>query len=152
MLFKGRNGQVETDKNGITISRKGLWGVILHAFKGEKRIPYASISAIQFRPAGLFTVGYIQFTVLGGVEGRGALFNAAKDENSVLFERGQQDKDFRKLRAMVEEACEEYRNPVVSSPNASIADEIAKLADLRDRGALTDTEFLERKEHLLKNR
>ena len=151
MLFKGRNGQVETEKNGITISRKGLGGVFFHAFKGEKRIPYASISAVQFRPAGLFTVGYIQFTVLGGTEDRGALFNAAKDENSVLFERGQQDKDFRKLRAMVEEACEEYRNPVVSAPKVSLADELTKLADLKDRGVLTDIEFSEHKASLLKN-
>ena len=79
------------------------------------------------------------------------MLNAAKDENSVLFERGQQDKDFRKLRAMVEEACEEYRNPVVSTPKASVTDELTKLADLKDRGALTEAEFSERKAALLKS-
>lgn len=31
--------------------------------------------------------------------------------------------------------------PLTSSPTTSVADEIRKLADLRDRGALTDAEF-----------
>lgn len=149
MHFKGHNGQVETDEDGITIRRKGFVSKLGHAFKGEKRIPYSSISAVQFRPAGLMTAGYIQFSIVGGNESRGALLTATKDENSVLFQRGDQEAQFRKLRAMVEEAVREAKTPLATPAAASVADELAKLASLLDRGLLTEDEFSMQKARLL---
>jgi hypothetical protein len=148
--FVGHNGQVETDSEAITIKRKGFVGVMTHAFQGEKRIPYSSITSVQFRPAGILTNGYIQFGVLGGNESRGALLDATRDENSVLFRRGNQEQEFRKLRAIVEEAVAETRlAPVVRVKSSSLADELTKLADLRDRGAITNAEFEHQKVRLL---
>jgi hypothetical protein len=150
MRFVGHNGQVETDSECITITRKGFVGVMTHAFQGEKRIPYSSVTSVQFRPAGLFTNGYIQFGVLGGNESRGALLDATRDENSVLFRRGKQEQEFRKLRAIVEEAVAEKKmTPVVRVKSDSLADELTKLADLRDRRAITDAEFEQQKARLL---
>lgn len=156
MHFKGHNGQIETDATGLTIRRRGFLGTMTHAFKGEKRIPFASISAVQFRPSGMFTTGYIQFSILGGVESRGALWDATTDENSVVFKPGKQEEDFKRLRRIVEEAIEELRAPPrESSPRQapietrSIADELMKLAELRDRGVITDQELEEQKRMLL---
>ncbi len=152
MHFKGRNGQVETEEDGILIRRKGFISKLGHAFKGEKRIPYSSISAVQFREAGLFTAGYIQFTVLGGNENRGALLSAVSDENTVLFERGKQQEQFSKLRRMVEEAIRESRNPRQPKTHSSVGDDLTKLADLRDRGVLSEAEFAEQKARVLRQK
>jgi hypothetical protein len=149
MHFKGHNGQVETGADGITIRRKGFISKLGHAFKGEKRIPYSSISAVQFRTAGVMTAGYIQFTIVGGNESRGALFSAASDENSVLFQKGKQEEDFKKLRVMVEEAVHEARSPRPLSRGTSVGDELTKLADLKDRGVVTEAEFEHQKARLL---
>ena len=40
---------------------------------------------------------------------------------------------------------------IAADPNASVADELTKLAQLRDSGVLTDEEFETQKERLLRN-
>lgn len=120
----------------------------LHGLKGEKRIPFASIAAVQFKAANLITSGYIQFSIAGGNESRGGLMAATKDENSVLFKGKKQNADFARLRAMVEEGVERTLKPVAN--RLSSADELTKLADLLDRGLLTREEFDQQKATLLR--
>ena len=74
--------QVFEDK--ITITPKGVLGFLAKGLKGTKTIPIASITAIQFREAGLVN-GYLQFTIPGGVESRGGALAAARDENTFMF-------------------------------------------------------------------
>ncbi len=60
---------------------------------GDKNIPYKNITAVQIKKSeevSLFgrtsyTSGFIQFTILGGREKQGGIFNALNDENSVTF-------------------------------------------------------------------
>jgi hypothetical protein len=84
----GANGQLAFDGATVTITRNGVMGR-LTAGKGEKRIPVRSITAVQWKPPGRLTRGFIQFTIIGGSESRSMAgrrtADAAKDENSVLF-------------------------------------------------------------------
>ncbi|MBE9138411.1 NINE protein [Nodosilinea sp. LEGE 07088] len=62
---------------------------------GSKEIPIRNITAVQFKPAGKTAdwvplVGYLQFSVLGGVEKQGGVFKAVDDENAVAFNPEQQ--------------------------------------------------------------
>lgn len=102
---KGVNGTVLFDGGFVTIRRKGM-SARMTVGKGDKRIPLRSISAIQFKPAGMTTRGFIQFTIPGGSERRSRMgsqtIDAAKDENSVLFSKGQQA-EFEGLRDAIEE-------------------------------------------------
>ena len=91
------------------------------------------------------TVGYIQFGIVGAIEAGGGLMNATQDENSVIFEKRDLEA-FKRLRDIVERRTEETRKPPSS---ASAADEIAKLAELRAAGHLTDAEFQTLKSKLL---
>ena len=81
----------------------------------------------------------------GGNESRIAGFgkqsvDAAKDENSVLFTKKQQPA-FEELQAAVEEAIQ-GPHPATAVPQASsTADEIGKLAALRDAGAISEEEL-----------
>ncbi|MFF8500758.1 DUF4429 domain-containing protein [Streptomyces anulatus] len=149
----GQGGQITFDGQYVTISRKGFLARATLG-KGEKRLPISQISAIQWKPAGPLVNGFIQFTVPGGTELRGRLgsqtSNAAKDENSVIFTKKQMP-EFQKLRAELDAAiaAQHGAQQTGPTPSASLADELAKLASLRDQGILSPAEFEQQKARLL---
>jgi hypothetical protein len=86
---EGIAGQVEADDVFVTIQRKGARAALNHGLKGDKRIPIDSITAVQFKPAGL-TAGYIQFSLGGSIENRAGLLAGGNDENTIQFKSRQQ--------------------------------------------------------------
>jgi len=155
---KGHNGTVRFDGQTITILRTGAMAR-LSVGKGEKHIPLAHLTAVQFKPAGLVMNGFIQFTVGGGNERRSRFGNqtadASKDENSVVFHYAQR-KDFEGLRDAVQAALAAHHQAAAAPGSASaqpvqpgIPEQIEQLAALRDKGALTDAEFESKKSELL---
>lgn len=145
---KGHNGQVTVDGDWLTIERKGL-GRVGHS-KGDRRIQLASIQAVQMRPAGTFGNGFIKFTIPGSPESRGGLSDAMQDENAVIFTKKQQG-DFDALRAHIEQYISGrlagVAGPAVPAPDA--ADQLLKLASLRDQGILSEDEFATQKAKIL---
>ncbi len=142
----GIAGQIEADDTFVTIKRQGARAKLNHGLKGDKRIPIASISAVQFKPAGL-TAGYIQFSLVGGVENRAGLLAGGNDENTVQF-KSRQQADFEAIRDHVETTI---AGPSAASrtPTVSPADEIRKLSELLRDGLLTQEEFDVQKARLL---
>ena len=140
MHFDGHNGQIEVLEDRIVISRKGVFGFLL---KGDKTIPFASITAVQFKTASAFFNGYIQFTVHGGNESRGGIASAGTDENSVMFRAGRQAEEFARLKAIVEAKISSAQSG--HARHRSAADEVEKFAALRDRGIITEEEFQQKK-------
>jgi hypothetical protein len=69
----------------IVLRRKGALNALIHGFDGAKTIYIKHVSAIQVSPPGTFSSGFVQFTLSGGNESTGGKFDAAADENSVLF-------------------------------------------------------------------
>jgi hypothetical protein len=141
---KGSNGTIHFDGQTIILERTGF-GARMSVGKGEKRIPLASVTAVQWRKAGL-TTGFIQFTLAGGVERRNrpghAGGDARTDENSVTFHARQQPA-FEPIRAAIDAAIAQRHAPQPAAPAAggSIADELAKLAALRDQGIISPQDF-----------
>ncbi|MFZ8458438.1 hypothetical protein ACO1MZ_14270, partial [Staphylococcus aureus] len=64
--------------------KRNAASILIRGMKGSKSIPYTSITAIQFREANPIN-GYIQFSILGGVESGGGFMAAIGDENSCFF-------------------------------------------------------------------
>ena len=94
MKVIGNNGQIEVHADRLVITRKGFIALLTQGFGGKKTIPFASISAVQYREPGLLVLGYIQFKIMGASEGS----NPATDENTVNFTKGQQAVDFKRLK------------------------------------------------------
>ena len=115
-----------------------------HGLKGDKEISIASISSIQWKDATWVADGYIQFAFQGGLEAKGGFFQAHSDENSVVFNRKQQA-EFQAIREELQRRMAANRG----GASSSVADEIKKLADLRDQGILTTAEFEAKKKQLL---
>lgn len=86
MRAEGTNGFLELQGNIVILTRKFLFG----KRKGAKRVAVRSISAVQFRPAGLLVSGFLQIAFQGSTESKRGLFDAAKDENTIMFTRRQQ--------------------------------------------------------------
>lgn len=139
--LKGRDKTIVVDKDALTISYSAAY----HGFKGDKRIPYRRITAVQFREPGFMLAGYIQFSIQGAVEWQGAVFH---DENAILFEKNDTAR-FRALKEFIDDAMARADNPTPMAP-ASVADELAKLADLKSRGILNEEEFNAQKAWLLR--
>lgn len=153
MIYDGRNGgTVEVLDNVLIIRRKGVTGFLTQGLKGEKRIPFSSITSVQFKEPGL-TTGYIQFGIMGGIESRGGVFDATTDENTVLF-LAKALPQFRELRDIVESRIGRPAQsaPAPAAPTVSFSEELTRLADLRDRGVLSEEEFAEEKARLQSQR
>lgn len=147
----GANGIVELYANRIVIRRKGFRGVLGHGFfKGDKEIILKSITGVQVKKAGLVVLGYIQFSMMGGNEGRRGLTEATQDENTVTFDSSQ-NKIAEEVKNKVFELQQQAESKSVSQiiNPLSGADEILKYKQLLDEGIITQEEFNAKKKQLL---
>lgn len=150
--IKGVNGQATFDGQYLTITRKGFFARSIIG-KGEKRLHISQISAVQWKPAGAVTNGFIQFTIPGGNERRSRFGSqtqdAVRDENSIVFNKKQMP-DFEKLRAALDRAmAQHHAPPAAAAAPTSVADELAKLGALVQQGILSQAEFQQAKARLL---
>jgi hypothetical protein len=145
----GVQSELEVFEDRLTITPKGALGFLNHGLKGTKTIPFRSITAIQFKEVGGVTSGYIQFSLLGGIESRGGLFSAASDENTFMFSQEHDNANMAKIQAYIESRM--GSSPAVQAVPSpvGVADELAKLAGLRDQDILSDEEFRAAKAKLM---
>ena len=139
LYAKGTNGVVAIDGDWLTIDRKGV---------GDRRIPLASITAVEVQQARMFTNGFIRFTVPGSPEFRGGVQSAMRDENAVTFRWGQA-KGFNMIRAAVEQSISAHAGAPSGATEPDIPEQIKKLDELRDQKLITDEEFEAKKAELL---
>jgi hypothetical protein len=148
MEVSGYNGQVIVDDNWVTIQRKGAMAFISQGMKGDKKIPISNIISVQFKNANAMVNGYIQFATASG-EGARGISQATADENTVMFKKSQMP-EFEKLRDHIEELIARRMNNTGGGSSAiDVADELAKLAKLKDQGILSEDEFAKAKAKLL---
>ncbi len=136
----GVGGDLEVFEDKLIITSKGVLG-FLSGTKGTKTIPFTSFTGIQYKKPGL-TNGYLQLTVPGGNE-------SIRSENSFTF-TAFQNAVMEEVKLYIECRLEELRNTSGrQAVTTSVADELLKLAKLKDQGLLTDEEFARAKERLL---
>ena len=129
---------VHEDKIEILRSESDVW---MHGFKGNKTLYYHSITALQMLKGGA-TNGYIQFSILGGNESKGGIWAATSDENTIMFSKDKNE-IAQKIHDYIERKLLESHNPksVSSVSQSSSIDEIKKMKELLDIGAVSQEEF-----------
>jgi hypothetical protein len=144
--YKGYNGTLILTSDGVIIKR-GAKGYMLGGgmLRGDKTIPYSSIVAVQLKKAGM-TAGYLQLTLSGGSEAKSGLFQSIKDENTVNF-HATKNNLFQKAKEVIESKIMRTNNYNATSQ----ADEIEKLAALKEKGIITVEEFDAKKKKLLES-
>jgi ribosomal protein L40E len=145
-IVNGFNGQLELYEHKLVIRRKGGWALFSQGLKGDKEILIKHISSIQFKKAGA-TGGYIQFAFIGGLEAKRGVFQATRDENTVLFNMNQQD-DFKEMKRLIENQMLKIQN--IKTEIKDELNNLEKLAELRDKGIITNEEFEAKKKKILR--
>lgn len=144
--YKGYNGTLVLTNTGVIIKR-GVKGFLLGGgmLRGDKTISYKSIVAVQLKKAGL-TAGYLQLTLMGGSEAKGGLFQSTRDENSINFHTtGGNNKKFEEAKRLIEEHISADNQSQQNNP----LNDIEKLAELKDKGIISEEEFQQKKNQLL---
>ena len=144
------NSTLRVYEDYIIIKHSGLLNTLSKSGgKGEKRINYNAISAIEYKKASTVAAGVIQFSIYGSDIGRGNLA-AAGDENSIMF-----DATKNQLTQEIVDYIEKRRTEI-AKPQAtqviqatSSAEELKKFKELLDMGILTQEEFDAKKKQLL---
>ena len=147
-VLEGVGGLLEVQEGKLTITPKGIMGFATKGLKGTKTIPLASITAIQFKVATAFFNGYLQFTIPGGNESKGGIFDAVSDENSFMFRQSVNEKA-KQIKIHIEAEILKLRSPQSKPQERNLSDELRKLAELRSQGILSDVEFISAKKKLL---
>ncbi|MBZ9615272.1 SHOCT domain-containing protein [Clostridium estertheticum] len=150
MKLNGVNGQLEVNEDSITIKRKGILSKMTQGLtKGAKTLFINQIVAVQLKEGGLFTNGYMQFTLPGGNERTKGLMDATHDENSIIIKKAN-NSDAIKIKDYIEKKISDKSNPqIINQSTVSAADEILKLKQLLDTGILSQDEFQTQKTKLL---
>ncbi len=144
--IEGKNGNLKLTETGVRITRTGS---LFSGFPpGSKNIPYKNITAVQFKKPD-FTVGFIQLTLLGGVEAQGGAFNAVKDENTITFDDVEKIEQVERIKKIIEQRIIEPNHPQKESTNNNELELLEKLASLRDKGIVTEEELLLKKKQIL---
>lgn len=144
------NSTLRVYEDYIIIKHSGVLNVLSKSGgKGEKRINYNAISAIEYKKASTVAAGVIQFSLYGSDVGRGNLA-AAADENSIMF-----DATKNQITQEIVDYIEKRRTEI-SKPQAtqivqatSPAEELKKFKELLDMGIITQEEFDAKKKQLL---
>lgn len=145
MSVTGANGKITIYDDRLEISREGI-GIIhkmQHGFKGDKEIPYDSITSIQLRKPSSVTRGYIQFGQKGYSEDDDGLMDATSDENTVLFDKKSLS-DFEELRKKVRE----LKKGDVEESTGSMDGAMEKLRERYAEGDIEEEEYEQRKDIL----
>jgi hypothetical protein len=147
LFAKGSNGLITIDGDWLTIDRTGFDRA--GNSEGVRRIPLASITAVQLRHGRVFMDGFIRFAFAGSPEFRGGLQNAMRDENAVTFRRGQAQ-GFNMIRAAVEHSiAAHHAGARTGAGEPDIPEQIKELDELLDQKLITDEEFEAKKAQLL---
>jgi predicted RNA-binding Zn-ribbon protein involved in translation (DUF1610 family) len=149
--MKGTGEILKVYSDKLEIIPQGAIGFIAKGLKGTKSIPFQSIVAIQFKESGnMLKTGYLQFTIPGGNESRGGIFNAAIDENTFMF--AEQNYLAAKIKRYVESRISELRNPPQQQQlvQNNIPADLERLAALHQQGILSDDEFKQAKARLIR--
>lgn len=147
-FVEGKNGSLKLTETGVCIQRTG--GLLSGFPAGEKNIPYRNITAVQFKKVGI-TVGFIQLSLLGGVEAQGGAFNAVRDENTVTYDDLEKTAQFERIKKIIEQRILEPNvpNQTSSQKGNDEFEQLEKLAVLRDKGIVTEEEFQLKKKQIL---
>lgn len=137
LMARGLTGKMTFNGQDVCITRHGGKS----GLAGERVITLGAISAVQL------TAAHLQLIVTGTLESAPGILNTVLDENTVVF-NPEQRPAFERLATSIRTAIAERGRGVVVAA-ASDADELAKLAALRDQGVLTDEEFALQKAKIL---
>lgn len=152
-IMGGGKAIINLTDNSISISRKGVMSKLSHGFVGEKTIMIDQITSVQFKKSTTWTDGFLQFVVPGTIER--SKRDSRSDENTIFFKDpwghyAEENKNAEFIKNFIEEQHIKMKQPQIVNSSSNL-DEIKKLKELLDIGAITKEEFDNKKKELLES-
>ena len=149
--MKGAHKTIKVYEDHLTMEpNRSLLGYISAGMSGIKTIMFSSISSVQFKKPGLMN-GYLSFTIPGGNEIHGLdVLGMMNDENTLILKPfNPQTQLSLEIKEYIENKVRDFQESRVPPQNSSMADELQKLADLKEKGILSEEEFQDAKHNLI---
>lgn len=133
----------------VTITKRGLANALASGMNGARTIQISSITAVQMKPAGMFTPGYILFSYAGSKPFMGGVWEATQDPDTFLFGKDLTG-EVAEFKAQVEKKMRESKQPAsANNSSGTLTDELRKLSEFKQQGILSQEEFEAAKKKLL---
>jgi Domain of unknown function (DUF4429)/Short C-terminal domain len=144
-----KQDKLELAGDRVIIRRRGLANMLASGLNGERTINISTLTGIQMKPGGLFSPGYILFSYAGSKPFVGGVFAATQDPDAFIFGQELND-EVTEFKAKVEKIMQNSRQTAqaVAEPT-NLAEELRKLAELKEQGVLSQDEFDAAKRKLL---
>jgi hypothetical protein len=148
-IIRSLKDELELAVDKIIIRRRGVINALTAGVNGERTILISSLTAIQMKPGGLFSAGYILFSYAGSKPYSGGVFAATEDPDAFFFAQGLNE-EVAAFKAKVEKIMRNSKQaPLSSNSSGTLADELRKLGELKQQGLLSQEEFNTAKKKLL---
>jgi len=151
-IFQGSNGAIILNDDRIIIKRSGFLSLLRFGLKGEKEVYINNITSIQFKANGFLSYGYIQILFVSGAENQENFSESNHKEVEVKF-LSWQEPTFKRLKDILEQRINNFHKhieaPIGNDNQITPTEEIEKLANLMERGLITEEEFQTRKRQIL---
>jgi hypothetical protein len=139
---------LKLNKDIVSIHKRGLANALASGINGERSIQVSSLAAIQMKPAGIFTMGYILFSYAGSKPFNGGLWEATQDPDAFLFGQPLNDQ-IAEFKSFVETRMRELRHSKPMQTQTTLTEELRRLIEFKNQGVLSEIEFESAKKKLL---
>ena len=139
--------ELELSGDNVVIRKRGVANAMPSGLNGERTIPICTITAIQVKTAG-WLPGYILFSYAGSKPFLGGLIEATQDPDAFVFEKARNDQVV-EFKTQIEEIMLSLKANSSEKLANNLADELMKLAAMKESGILSQAEFEAAKTKLL---
>lgn len=133
--------------NFVRVKTRGALNFLNKGLVGEKTYNLDTVTGVQIKEPGL-TTGYMAIQTMGTFDVKGGVTKAVKDENSILFTK-KESHLINQIKEYIETYLTQKNQPQQVVQQTSNLDELKKLKELLDIGAITQQEFDQQKQRLL---
>ena len=139
--------ELELCGDNVVIRKRGVGNALASGLNGDRSIAARNITAIQLKKGG-WTPGYILFSYAGSKPFNGGLIEATQDPDAFIFEK-RLNEDVEAFKAKVEELMRLPKLAPIDTRLPSLTEELIKLAEMKNDGLLSQSEFEAAKAKLL---
>jgi hypothetical protein len=140
--------RIELAGDKIIIRRRGLANALAAGLNGDRTIRIETLTGIQVKPGGMWCPGYILFSYAGSKPFEGGFIAATQDPDAFIF-GDKLNEQVEGFKAEVEKIMRDCKQASSPSMKSTLADELRKLAELKEQGLLSQVEFESAKRKLL---
>jgi len=149
LVIRFKQDTLELCDDTVLITRRGLLNALNAGMNGTRTIQISSLTAVQMKFGSNFTGGYILFSYAGSKPFMGGILDAIHDPDAFLFSMDLNEQ-IAEFKAKVEARMRVIKQPAHANNSAgTLADEIRNLAELMNKGILSQEEFESAKKKLL---